>query len=115
MIDERSDWNQARELGSAAVVVTMKVSDQEIVNPPKASVLCSGEDPPGIAPVVSGIAGVDEHRLASWRDNQRRLAAFDVDEIDVQRLGSEGRREERCRQDRCADESSHAWKDIRSR
>ena len=88
MIDEGPDWNQTRELGSAAVVVAMKVSDQEIVDPPKASVLCCRENPSGIAPVVSPVTGIDEQRLASWRDNQRRLAAFDVDEIDVERLGS---------------------------
>ena len=73
-------------------MVAMKVSDQEIVDPPKAGVLRSRENPPGIAPVVSRVTGIDEQRLASWRDNQRRLARFDVDEIDVERLGSQGSR-----------------------
>ena len=35
------------------------------------------------APV--GVAGVDEHRLAGRRDEQRGVAALDVDDVDVQR------------------------------
>jgi len=33
----------------------------------------------------AAVAGVDEHRLARRRDEQRRVAAFDVHDVDVER------------------------------
>ena len=43
-----------------------------------------------IAPLALAVAGVDQHRLAGRRDEQRGRAAFDVDEVDLERAS--GRR-----------------------
>ena len=34
----------------------------------------------------AAVAGIDQQRLARRRDEQRRVAALDVDDVDVQRL-----------------------------
>ena len=83
VVDERPNRNPLRELRHAAVVVLVKMRDQEIVDAGEARVLDRGHDPIGIAAVLLRIAGVDEQRLPRRRDDERRLAAFDVDEIDV--------------------------------
>ena len=44
-------------------------------------------DAVGVAAVIAGPAGIDQHGLAGGRDEQRGLAALDIDEVDLQILG----------------------------
>jgi hypothetical protein len=93
VIDERADWNLLRELDDPAVVVWMEVGDQEVIDVIDAGVADGGHDTPGVAAVVARKTCVHEQRLASGRDDQSGLAAFDIDEVDVERLGRADERE----------------------
>jgi hypothetical protein len=97
MVDEGADRDQLGELGDAADMIGVKVRHQQIVDAFDARGTCRREDPVGVARLariagqrreragLAGKAGVDQQRLPRWRDDQRGLAALDVDEIDVQR------------------------------
>ena len=109
VIDEGADREQLRQLGHAADVVAVEVGDEQVVDPRHTGELRDLEDalwiarPGGVAglgikPAGARKPGVDEQRLPGGRNEQRGLAPFDVDEVDVEgpgrrlRRGSRGRR-----------------------
>jgi hypothetical protein len=97
VIDERSDRQQVRELAHAAVVIRVEVRDEQDVDSRHARRPRSGQDAVHVAPprglarhgrARSGRApppGVDQQRFTARRHDERGLAAFDVDEVDVER------------------------------
>jgi hypothetical protein len=99
VIDERPDREEFRELGHAAVVIRVEMRDEKDVDPADARGTRCSEDSIRVAR-LRGIArngrkrstlpwktGVDEERLTARRDDERRLSAFDVDEVDIERAG----------------------------
>ncbi len=87
VIDERLHRHARDELGHAAHVVPVIVRHDEVVDLRQARALDRGRNAIGVAAVEAGPSGVDEHRLAGGRHDQRRLSAFDVDDVDVERIG----------------------------
>ena len=92
-----ADRKKLRQLGDAAVVVGMKVRDQQIVNPRDSGVTGGGGDPQCVSRVARG-AGfrlkcpatrkprINEQRLAGRRHDQGGLTTFDIDEVDFDGL-----------------------------
>jgi hypothetical protein len=97
VIDERANPRERGELGRAAVVVRMEMRDEEKINPLQPRIANGRGDAVRVARLMriaglrleytlsTGKAGVDEQRLPRRRRDERRLAAFDVDEIDIER------------------------------
>src|SRR5271167_1747463 len=86
VIDESADGNFLDELGHPADVVEVIVSDQNIIELRDAGALRGSGDAIGVAALVVGPAGVDEKRLSGRGDEEGRLASFNIDEIDLERL-----------------------------
>ena len=92
--DHVADLHARNQLLHAADVIRVVVRDDEIVDGPDAGLLHRGRNPLRIAQVVCRPAGVDQHRLPGRRDDERGLTAFDVNEIQAQRLRrTDGRRQ----------------------
>ena len=85
-----------RELLQPADVIDVVVREHQIVDLLQPGVGDDRHDPIGVA--VAGIPGVDQQRLPRRRHEQRRLPAFGVDDVDVERLGAGLRRWKRARQ-----------------
>ena len=97
MIDEGSDRDQLRELGDAAVVIRVEVSDEEIIDLLDARIAYRGQNAVCVSRYFR-IAGyrfkrsdrsesrIDEQSFSLRRNHQRGLPTLDVDEIDVERL-----------------------------
>ena len=68
-----------------AVVIGMPVRGDQAVDLREAGVLGGGDDALGVADRAVEVAGVDQERFTGRVHEQRRVAAFDVDDIDVQR------------------------------
>ena len=90
VVDERTYRHARRQRRHAADVIGVVVRDHQIVDAREAGLLHGGGDAVGVAIVEADEAGVDQHRLAAWRHQQRRLPAFDVDEMDFERFGRLG-------------------------
>ena len=84
VVDEGAYRNDGGELWSAADMIVVIVGDEDEVNFFDASVVSGGDDASSVAIVVVGPAGVDEKGLSVGRDEESGLAAFDVDEINLQ-------------------------------
>ena len=84
VVDEGAYRNAGGELWSAADMIVVIVGDEDEVNFFDASIVSSGYDASSVAIVVVGPAGVDEQGLSGGHDEESGLAAFDVDEIDLQ-------------------------------
>ncbi len=93
MIDERADLHQIGELPHPADVVAVVVRDQQIVDLFDAGGLGGALDAVGIAALETSPACVDEQGLARWADNQRGLAAFDINEENLERPGDQRRQQ----------------------
>ena len=87
MIDEGADGQLAGELRHAAHVVLVEVRDQQVIDCLHAGVLGGRGDAVGVAAVVAGPAGIDQHGFAGGRHEERGLTAFDIDEVDLEILG----------------------------
>ena len=75
------------ELGHRAEVIAVPVRRDQVVDLREAGILDGGHDALGVARRGrAAVARVDQQRLAGRRDEQRRVAAFDVDDVDVQGL-----------------------------
>ena len=85
VVDEHFDGQAPGHFGHAAEMVTVEVRNEQIVQLADTRVAGGSHDAIRIAVGKPGVAGVDEHRLPGRRHDQRRLAAFDVDEVDVER------------------------------
>ena len=86
MVDEVPDRDAFCELRQAAIVIAVPMGDDQVVDPGQACVLGCYHDALGIADRSRRrhIAGVDQEGFAGWRHQQRSVAAFGVDHIDVQ-------------------------------
>ena len=97
VIDERADRHERGELGRPAVMVRVEMRDQKKVDPLQRGIANGSRDAVRVArltrvtglrlecALVSGKSGIDEQRLTRGRHDERRLPAFDVDEVDVER------------------------------
>ena len=70
--------------GRPAYVVVVEMRHHHIVDVVEAELFERGDDTARVPP--SGIAGIDQDRFAGRCNEQRRLAAFDVNEINLQRF-----------------------------
>jgi hypothetical protein len=90
VLEEDPDRDPVRDLGRAAEVVRVEVSDHEVVDLPQAGHLGRHpQDPPRVAAFRprggrARAAGVDEHGLAGGRDDEGGGAALHVDPVDVE-------------------------------
>ena len=106
VVEELADLDALHEIRHAAHVVRMEVRDEHLVELGNAGIVHGGHDAVGIAAVVARPACIDEQRSAGGGDEQRGLAAFNIDGVDEQvlcsglRCGAERRREQRVRQRR---------------
>ena len=77
---------RAASAGNAADVIGVVVRDHEIVDAREAGLSNNGRNTVGVAAVEAHVAGVHQQRFAGGRHDQRGLTAFDVDDMDVERL-----------------------------
>jgi hypothetical protein len=84
VIVEPAEGNHLGERFEAANMVSMPVADHDVFDPRQARFLSGCEDSLRIAVAVAGIAGVEQQRVPSGRDEQRRRSSFDVDPVDLQ-------------------------------
>ena len=82
MIHERANRQARRDVFHAAVMVAVEMGGEHDVDLANARLLRDRSDAVGIA--IARVASIDQHRLARRRDEQRRLPALDVDEVDVE-------------------------------
>ena len=90
MIDERAHFDSIHQLRHSADMIAVIVSDQNIIELLDAGLVGGRQDAIGVAAFVSRPAGIDQQRLPRWADNQRRLPALDVDEINLQGFRARG-------------------------
>ena len=99
MIDELLDRDAGGQFREAAKMIAMPVSNDQVIDLRNAGVFQSGHDAFGIANGArSHVPRVNQDRLTRGGNKEHRIAALDIDDIDVQcrscrpRLGSQGRR-----------------------
>ena len=90
VIEKDSHRNFSGKLRDASRVILVIVSEKHKINFRNARQFCNGGNAIRIAAVEAGPARVDEQRLPSRGDEERGLAAFRIDKIDLQRLGAHG-------------------------
>jgi hypothetical protein len=81
------DGNSRHEVRHTAHVVGVVVGDEQVIDAADACLVHGGLDALGVAAVMISPAGIDEQRCAGGRDQQRGLAAFDVDCVNDEVLG----------------------------
>ena len=67
-VDEMPNRQPRGELGRSAGMVCVIVGDDEVVDLLDARLLRGGKNPVGVTPVEARPPGIDEQRLAGWRD-----------------------------------------------
>ena len=87
VIQERRHRKAVQQVRHAAHVIVVEMGDQQGIDFLDACVFGRRRDPQGIASSEAGVSRVDQQRLARGRHHQRRLPAFRVDEVQVERLG----------------------------
>jgi len=91
VIEEFADRDAGSDkVGDAADVIDVEVGDEDVVETGDAGVAHGGLDALGIAGIGCGPAGVDEERIAQRRDDERGLAALNVDGVDEEGAGELG-------------------------
>jgi len=76
-----------RELGKPAVMIAVPVRDDHVIDLRDARIFRGLDDASCVARCThAAVARVDEQRLARGRYEERRVAPFDVDDIDLERL-----------------------------
>ena len=84
MIDERADRDAFGQLLEPADMVDVVVGREQVVDPAETCIRDRRHDAVGVP--ATGVAAVDEERLARGGDEQHRLTALRVDDINGQRL-----------------------------
>jgi hypothetical protein len=74
------------EVGDTADVIDVEVGDEDVIQAGDAGVVHDGLDALGVTGIGCGPSGVDEEGRAAGRDDERGLAAFNVDGVDEQRV-----------------------------
>ena len=88
------DRDLFRELRDSSGVIRVVMREYEVVYLADAGLLGRRGDPLRVTAIKSGPACVNQQRLARRGDQQRRLAALDVDEVDIEGGGcSQSKRE----------------------
>ena len=87
-----ADGDERGEFRRAAEVIDVKVRGDEVIDLLQAGDF-GGQLVDAARIALEGIAGIDEHRLARRRDDERRAAAFDIHPVDVERAIRAVRRE----------------------
>src|SRR5262245_42690951 len=87
MVDVMLDRDALGDLGHAAEMVTMPMRRDEMINLRETGILGGCHDALGVADgsLRSSVAGIDQDGFAGWRDEQRGIAAFDIDHVNVER------------------------------
>jgi hypothetical protein len=83
VINEGANGKALRKLRCAANVVHMKMSDEDVIDPAKASCFSGRDDTPGVTPREPWPASVDQHGLPRWGHKQRGLTALYINEVDL--------------------------------
>jgi hypothetical protein len=87
VIHEMRNWDARGQFSDTTVMVAMPVSDDQVIDPGDASVSSRRQDSTGIAHgACPTISGIDQERLTGRGDSKRGVAAFDVDNVDIQGL-----------------------------
>ena len=84
VIDESFDWDFGHQLGYAPGVIYMVVGQQYVIDVVKAGQLHCGSDAGCVAALVAGPHGIDKERVLVGGNEQSRLAAFYVNEVDLE-------------------------------
>jgi hypothetical protein len=84
VIDEGADGDAVDELRDAAGVVDVVVGEEDVIDVIDAGAFGGGDDAIGVAAFIAGPTGIDEERVSGGRDEESGLAAFYVDEVDLQ-------------------------------
>ena len=86
VIDELFNRHLCRELRRAAEMIAVPVRDNQMIDLPQAGIFDGSHDAARIAWCGgAGVARVHEERRTGRRHEKRRVAAFNVDDVDVQR------------------------------
>jgi hypothetical protein len=94
VIDELSNRNLRGKFSQAAEMIAVPVGRNQMIDLASSRVLDRLEDAAGVARRrCPGIPGINEQRLMGRRDEQRGVATFDIDDVDVQSLGRSSNRE----------------------
>src|SRR5579859_1866192 len=83
VIDEGADGNAIDQLRDATAVVIVIMGQQDIIDLADAGTLGCSKNPVRIAATIFRPAGVDEQRLSRWGNEEGRLAALHIDEINL--------------------------------
>ena len=83
VIDEGPDLDTVRELRDTANVVAVIVRDEHVVQLFEPGLMCRRDNAICIAAFVAWPAGIDEKRLSGWAHDERGLATFYVNEINL--------------------------------
>ena len=86
VVDEGADRKLRGDSRDAADVIGMVVGHEQVIETLEARLPGDREDPLGVT-AVARVAGINQERLPVGREEERRLAALDVDEIDLERPG----------------------------
>ena len=84
VIDEGSHRYSIYQLGHAAHVILVKMSDLHVIDPAQPSLFRRRHNPVCVPPVLAVPSGIDQQRLTTRSDEQRRLSAFYVHKINSQ-------------------------------
>ena len=86
VIEEFADGDALDELGDAADVIDVEVSDEHMIEFGDSGVAHGELDAGGVTAIWRGPAGVDQEGCAGRGNQQRGLAAFHIDGVDQQVL-----------------------------
>src|SRR3989442_11509901 len=88
VIDELANGNFRSKLRHSPEVVAMPVSRDQMIDSLKSGIFHGSDDTARITGSRSsaGVAGIDEQRFTRRGDEKRRVAAFDIDDVDVKCL-----------------------------
>ena len=85
LVVQGADRHQVRQLREAAEVIDVKVRDDDVIDALQARDF-RGDLMNALGIAAAGVAGVDEHRLAFGRDDERGAAALGVHPVNVERF-----------------------------
>src|SRR5712691_3145714 len=87
MVDEFLDRNARGELGKSADMIAVEVSGDHVIDLRHPGIPDRGHDAIGVADRgITAVSRVVDDGFAGWRDPQLGIAAFHVDDVDVERF-----------------------------
>src|SRR5438067_823687 len=82
VVDEVADWNTRGKFNETAVMVSVPVRDHQMIDLSNAGGTRRRHDAISISRRADEISGIDQQRLPGRRHEQRRVATFDIDDVD---------------------------------